>query len=77
MRRAIWSRDAAIRNRRDLKGIAGTNIDYASTVHMMRAKKRRKEEEKLLNDAKIRVLMSLVGRRIETDFSSVQIREGA
>ena len=42
MRRAIWSRDAAIRNREDLKGIPGTNIDYASTVQMMRAKKTKK-----------------------------------
>ena len=60
-----------------MKGIARTNIDYASTVQMMRARKRRKEEEKLLNHAKIRVLMSLVGRRIKTVFSSIQVREGA
>ena len=68
LRRAIWSRDAAVRNREDLREIAGTNIDYASTVQMMRAKKRRREREKLQNLVKIRVLMSLVGRRIKTVF---------
>ena len=46
LRRAIWSRDAAIRNREDLKGIAGTNIDYASTVQMMRAKKNEEKKRK-------------------------------
>ena len=47
LRRAIWSRDAAIRNREDLKGIAGTNIDYASTVQMMRAKKNEEKRRKV------------------------------
>ena len=60
-----------------MKGIAGTSIDYASTAQMMRAKKRRKEENKLLNHAKIKVLMNLVGRRIKKGFSSIQIKEGA
>ena len=50
LKRAIWSRDAAVRNREDLRGIAGTNIEYASTVQMMRAKKLR--EEKLQNLSK-------------------------
>ena len=72
LRRAIWSRDAAIRNRR-FEG--NRRNEHCSDDESQ--KKRRKEEEKLLNHAKIRVLMSLVGRRIETDFSSVQIREGA
>ena len=31
-------------NREDLRGIAGTNIDHASTVQMMRAKKTRKRK---------------------------------
>ena len=44
LRRAIWSRDAALRNREDLRGIAGSNIDYASTVQMMRAKKTKKRK---------------------------------
>ena len=47
LRRAIWSRDQAIRNREDLRGIAATNIDYASTVQMMRAKKTKKRGEKV------------------------------
>ena len=77
LRRAIWTRDQAIRNIEDLKGIAGTNIDYASTVQMMRAEKQRKEEKELLNHAKIQVLMNLVGRRTKKGFSSMQIKEGA
>ena len=47
LRRAIWSRDQAIRNRKDLKGIAGSNIDYASTVQLLRAKKTKKRGEKI------------------------------
>ena len=33
-----------MRSREDLRGIAGTNIDYASTVQMMPAKKNQKKE---------------------------------
>ena len=47
LRRAICARDQAIRNREDLKGIAGANIDFASTVQMMRAKKTMKRGEKV------------------------------
>ena len=65
LRRAIWSRDQAIRNREDLKGIAGTNIDYASTVQMLRAKKTKRRGEKLLNHVRTQVSMNLEGMRIK------------
>ena len=41
LRRMIWARDVAVRNRGDLREIAGTNIDYTSTVQMMCAKKKK------------------------------------
>ena len=75
VRRAIWSRDQAIRNREDLKGIAGTNIDYASTVQMMRAKKQKKGETELLNHVRIQVSMNLEDMRIKKDSSSMRIKE--
>ena len=44
LRRMIWARDLAVRNRGDLREIAGTNIDYTSTVQMMCAKKKQKRQ---------------------------------
>ena len=43
LRRMILARDVAVRNRGDLREIAGTNIDHTSTVQMMCAKKPKKK----------------------------------
>ena len=74
LRRAIWSRDQAKRNRKDLKGIAGSNIDYASTVQVLRAKKKKKRGEKIAEPCQN---PSVDEPGVKKDSSSMQIKEEA
>ena len=67
LRGMICARDVAVRSSGDLREIAGTNIDYTSTVQMMCAKKNKKEKE----------AQCLMDRRIVPAFSSVQSNGGA
>ena len=74
LRRAIWSRDQAIRNRKDLKGIAGSNIDYASTGPTVESQKNKEaRRKKLLNHVRIRVSTNLEDMNTKNDSSSTQI----